>query len=235
MTVVFSEKTGSILNTTDLELNELYDQCETKLIDVGMGNYIECVKSFISFLDFYPTTAEYLDKLDKIMYLETNKLSLFTLSGSFEFIGYIGNRGIYDGDLHEKDIILGYVSSKLLSLGVECSFSNEKGKTMEIITSTGLEDGKMTPNSLVHQFSVNDTGTLKILSPGKISVVVAEAMRIIGVIKEIISTDEYPGKKKDNIGKRIRQNILNRRQSNFYMLSPTSSDEFFLDSADDLM
>lgn len=226
---------NNILPTSSKTLNDNYDEIERTLIENGLDRFIPVVKMFVSFVDFYKTYDEYMEKLNKVIFLETNEDSVFTIKGPLEFIGYMGNRGIYDGDLHEKDIILGFVSSKLLSLGLECSFSNEKGKTMEIISSTGLEDGKMTPNSLIHQISINDTGTLKILSPGKISVVIEEAMRIIEIIKSVINSDDYPGKRRESVGKRIISNIMKKRQNSMYMLSPTTSADDFSEDTDELM
>lgn len=232
---VISDDNGNLLKTSDPEINDKFEYMISKLAEINALELIDAAKLIISYVDFCKTIDDFIVRSKTLMYLEVNPDSVFTISGKVEFVGFENTRGIYDGNLHQSDIILRHIAKELLNAGINCSYSNEKGKTMEIITSTGLEDGKLTPTSLIHQISINDTGTIKVFSPGKVNVVITETKRIIKMIEEIIDSDEYPRKTKSQMGKKLRQHVVNNNSRTIVIDSPTTSIETLSSDEQELM
>ena len=85
-----------------------------------------------------------VEKLNKIVNLTVSK---FVISNQEICpMGYRYLEGIYIGSIpkiisnQNEQILLQYIVTSLINLGIEASFHNEKGKKIKIITNTGLEN-----------------------------------------------------------------------------------------------
>lgn len=213
------DENGNLLKTSDLSLKNEYKKACEYFNNQNMSEYIDATRYIISFLDFYKTKKEYMEKLNTLIFLKVNDQSVFTIKGKLEFEKFRPSRGIYNGEIPYKDIILEFVVKKLLNDNVECSFSNEKCKEIKIISYTGLDNGILTPDSLIHQITLSSKGTIKVISPGETELVFNATKIIMDKIYSIIQDDEYPQKSKRQIQINIRK-LLNKRNeidiSEFY-------------------
>lgn len=217
--IVFDDE-ENLLTTSNPLLKSQYKKVCEYFNEQNMTDYIDSTRYIVSFLDFHTTKDEYLEKLNTLIFLEVNDQSVFTTNGKLEFENFRPSRGIYNGEIPYKDIILEFVVKKLLADNVECSFSNEKCKEIKIISYTGLENGMLTPDSLIHQITLSSKGTVKVISPGKSDLVFKATKMIIDKIYDILQDEEYPQKSKRQIQINIR-NLLNKRNeidiSDFYI------------------
>ena len=212
---------GDLFSVDDLTLIQRYDEtCET--LD---KNLIDSLRMCIAFSEFHPNLQSFLAKLDIIVNLSVNDDSIFTKEGKVVFSGFSEQEGIYNNKLPFSSLVLGFIVVKLIEMGIDASFSNEKDKKIQINVISGIEDGKMTPVSLIHQITLNYSGTLKIISPGKTELVIAEVDKIINVICKIIRSDEYPKKSKSKVKDRLNTKILQVANKFIEIESPTTSVE----------
>lgn len=220
-----ASENGQLHSINDDLLTQKYEQtCETLKTD-GNENLINALRMCISFLEFQVDLASYRAKLESVLELTVNEDSIFTHEGKVHFSGFSEQEGIYNNKLPYSSLVLGFIVMKLLEMGIDASFANEKDKKIQINIISGIEDGKMTPTSLIHQITLNYSGTLKIISPGKTEIVVAEIDKIIKLLCNIIRSDEYPKSNKSKVKDRLNSKILQATSKFIEIESPTTSVE----------
>lgn len=189
---IIIDENNEMLTTSDEKLIESFKKIEDEFKENDLESLLGPLRFLISFLDFHPTFDEFKEKMKTLIYLEVNNKSVFTESGILNFSKFRESRGIYNTNVPYDVIVLGYVTSKLREMNFDASFSNEKSKDIKIISYTNLDDGKLTPETLIHQTTVSHKGTIKVISPGESSIVINEIKRVSNVICEIIESEDYP-------------------------------------------
>lgn len=201
-------KNSTILDTNNQILIERYIVLEKQLINENKENLIGVTKLLISLTDFYKTKDMFIKKMSDIIKLETNEDSVFTLNGKFEYDCIERIDGIYNGTLGQSDLILSFIVMKLLDMEIECSFSNEKEKTIKINRYIEIIDDYGETDNILIQININSSGAVKALSRGRDDFVIDEIIKVLEIIEEIISDENYPNNKNINMGEKLRNFIL---------------------------
>lgn len=219
-----------LLSPSDPKLLEKFNEIKDEL-----GDFSDVARLSISFLEHYKTADEYFGKLRKIAMLTQHGDDIFSMNGKFEITSVTNSDGIYIGKIPHSKLLIGSIVMHLLSLGFDASHFNEKGKAFRVSTTTGLEEYEMRKtNSKLprHQITVNDTGKVRVNSPGIPEFVLEEARYILKIICDFIESPIYPRVNMRDVGSKIK--LLSQKREHIgddIKLSPSSISEI-LDDGD---
>lgn len=192
---------GILLNIGE----EIIDHKFNKIKD-SIGDLVDSLRLLISFVEWYPTIDLYIQKIQKIITFTLYGDNILTNGHVIQIKELINLEGIYIGRIPYDNILLGYVTDKLVSMGLDASFLNEKSRSLKVCTLTGLENLKIKKtNSKIpmHKIVIQDSGKIRITSPGFPDLVMHETLRIMNIICDIIRSPEYPDMSQESISYRI--------------------------------
>lgn len=194
---------GFLMNIKDIHVINSFNNVKDKI-----GNLVDALRILISFIEWYPTLEIYLIKIAKISSFTLYGNNILTNGYDIQIHEINNLEGIYIGKIPFDDILLGYITEQLLSLKLDASFLNEKSRSLKICTLTGLENFKIKKtNSKVpmHKIVIQDSGNVRVTSPGNPELVLNESIRIMNIICDLIKSNNYPIMSQDNISYRMME------------------------------
>lgn len=210
MNIVLNDE-DEILKLESSRLNKKYQKAIEEYPEMQ-----QCIRIFISYLEWYPTLKEYKKKLKIIKNLSVNKENIFCETGILKVKEYKYLQGTYSDDLKYSSFPLKFLSKELRDRGYAASFSNEKGKSIKL----KLED------PIKYSVTIYDTGNVKIISSEKSSRVIKHAGKFINLLNEILE-EEMQENTKEKIIQRIKSYTNALLQQEQIHKSPKSINEIF--------
>lgn len=213
---------GVLLDINDNRVIEGFNKVKDKI-----GNLIDSLRLLISFLEWYPTPELYMQKIIKVASFPLFGENILTNGYDIQIKELINLEGIYIGKIPFENIILGFITTKLLELGLDASFLNEKSRSMKVCTLTGLENftiKKTNSKVPMHKIIIQDSGNIRVTSPGHPDLVVNETYRIMNIICQIITNFDYPNMSQECITRRIYDSLMLFLQNDPTKQSPTGVD-----------
>jgi hypothetical protein len=220
--IIFSE--GKLRTINDPFIDISFNKVKNKI-----GELVDALRIFISFIEWYTIPELYISKIHKILSFNLVGDNILTNGMPIIIREIINLEGIYIGKIPHFDILLGFITNKLLAMKIDTSFLNEKGRSLKICTLTGLESFKIKKtNSMVpmHKIVIQDSGNVRVTSPGNPDLVIHESLRIMNIVSQLILAPDYPDMSQENITARILNIVANHLQIDPSKFSPTGVSEF---------